>query len=256
MNYPTYIQYTDFKPGLLQFSVGSDRTGKPTILLHYATAELAMLTPAAVTNWPRVNGDGNFGTMWGPSEKEKAKFTLDITDAPINDAENTGFVGYSAVLEQIDDALLDFVHANQTKLLGRKSLSKEELKMLQIRSVRAKVDKNSGATTGYAVQMSTPKYVWDGFTGRVPRDIDICDKDGNCVPNGQVSAGDVVSATSHVSQCYIIGDKFGVHWSFGAVQVICQRTHLAPKTSVPCFATVQYEFAQPYNVVDEAQFVA
>ena len=74
----------------INFALGTDRHGKPTIQMYCGpeASEVALVSPACVTNWPRVTGDGNFGTMWGPTDIQKAKFTLDLTDAVINDAAN------------------------------------------------------------------------------------------------------------------------------------------------------------------------
>jgi hypothetical protein len=187
--------------------------------------------------------------MWGPTDPQKAKFTLDLTDAPLNgNPGTTDFQAFALVLEQIDDRLLDFVQGNQLKILGRKNLSREEVKMLQIRSVRPKYDKMSGGLTGHSLQLSAAKYAWDGMGGKFARNIAICDKDGTVVPNGTVQPGDVVAATVYANQIYtgVGGDKFGIHWSFEDVQVICQRTQMAQKTLVPSF-TDSYDFAMPYT---------
>eukprot|EP00961_Rhodomonas_salina_P085362 1146446-Rhodomonas_salina.1 len=68
-------------------------------------------------------------------------------------------------MSAIDDKLLDFVFQNQLKVLGRKNLSKEEVKMLQIRSVRPKYDKMTGTLNGHTINLTTSKYAWDGMGG-------------------------------------------------------------------------------------------
>ena len=153
------------------------------------------------------------------------------------------------MLMQVDDKLLDFVHSNQLKVLGRKNLAREEVKMLQIRTVRPKYDKSSGVLIGHSVQMSTSKYAWDGMGGKFARTINVCDHEGTVVPNGNVAPGDVVAATSYANQVYtgVGGDKFGIHWSFEDVSVVCQRSKLEVRTSVPVFATAKYEFASTYD---------
>ena len=121
--------------------------------------------------------------------------------------------------------------------------------MLQIRTVRPKYDKATGALSGNTVQLSAPKYAWDGCGGRYPRAINVCDHLGAVLPNGTVQPGDVVAATMFANQVYtgVGGDKFGIHWSFEDVQVVCQRSRLAQKTSVPCFNSNYYDFAMPYT---------
>ena len=46
-----------------------------------------MVSAAAVTMWQRVNEDGNYGTMWGPTDPSKAS-SLDLTDAQVNGKAN------------------------------------------------------------------------------------------------------------------------------------------------------------------------
>lgn len=244
----SFAPIEELKPEEIRFATGTDRQNRTTIQMMYGPScvDVAFLTPAAVTNWPRVTGDGNFGTMWGPEDIKKAKFSLDLTDTPINGVENESFAMLKTKLEAIDDKLLDFVHQNQLSILGRKNLSREELRVLQIKSVRPKYDKNSGALVGYSMQMSTPKFVFDGMGGKTPRAINICDKDGVVIQNGDVLPGDVVAVTAFANQVYVIGDKFGIHWSFEEIAVVCQRVHLEVKTEVPVFATMRYDFAREY----------
>jgi hypothetical protein len=245
-----YVNYGELKADEISFVLGTDRHGKPSIQMHAGpnAADVALVSPACVTNWPRVTGDGNFGTMWGPTDIAKAKFTLDLCDTQINESPNEGFAAFSALMEAVDNRLLDFVQTNQLKILGRKNLSREETKMLQIRSVRPKYDKLSGSLAGHSVQMSAGKFAWDGCGGRYPRTINVCDHTGAVVQNGTVQAGDVVAVTMFANQVYtgVGGDKFGIHWSFEDVQIVCQRARLAQKTSVPCFQSSNYTFAMPY----------
>jgi hypothetical protein len=246
-----YVNYQELQPTEISFAIGTDRLGKPSIQMCVGAqaAEVALVSPACITNWPRVTGDGNFGTMWGPVDVAKAKFTCDLTDTPINDATNDGFTAFGLLMDEIDNRLLDFVQANQLKILGRKNLSREEAKMLQIRSVRPKYDKVSGALSGNSVQMSATKFAWDGCGGKYPRTINVCDHTGAVIPNGTVQPGDVVAVTMFANQVYtgVGGDKFGIHWSFEDVQVVCQRSRLSQKTSVGSFNANSYEFAMPYT---------
>jgi hypothetical protein len=246
-----FVNYQELSAANISFVLGADRHGKPQIQMYMGAeaGEVAVVSPACVTNWPRVTGDGNFGTMWGPAEITKAKFTLDLTDGPINEGPNEGYNAFSELMNAIDDRMLDFVQANQLKILGRKNLSRDECKMLQIRSVRPKYDKATGALAGHSVQLSTSKFAWDGCGGRFARSINVCDHQGAVVPNGSVQPGDVVAVTMFANQVYtgVGGDKFGIHWSFEDVQVVCQRSRLAQKTSVPSFQANVYDFAMPYT---------
>jgi len=251
----TYLSLSTIDPENVRFALGSDSKGKTTISLSYGPSmtDLAFVTPAAVTLWPRVTGDGNFGTMCGPSDVTKAKFTLDISDIPINDKANDDFANFRNTMDVVDDKLLEFIHQNQLRVLARKNLGKDEIRMLQIRSVRPKYDKNTGNMNGNSLNMSTTKYAWDGMGGKFERHINVCDLNGKVIKNGVVGPGDVVCATMYVNQIYtgVGGDKFGIHWSFEDVQVVCQRSMLDQKTEVMAFGKSGHPAAQEYTDYSE-----
>lgn len=246
-----YTHFKTFEAAEVNFSLGVDRANKPLVSIMHGPSclEVAIVTPACVTNWPRVTGDGNFGTMWGPQDIQKTKFSLDLTDGAINGIANPNFEQFTSIMERVDDKLLDFVHVNQLKILGRKNLSRDEVKMLQIRTVRPKYDKMSGQLIGHSLQMTTAKFAWDGMGGKYARKVNICDLNGDVVQNGTVSPGDVVAATAFANMVYtgVGGDKFGIHWSFEDVSVVCQRAKLEHKTKVPVFASASYDFGQAYE---------
>jgi hypothetical protein len=254
-----FQSWLELDPDEMRFALGIDRQNKTTVSLACGPqcADVALITPPAVTLWPRVTGDGNYGTMWGPADITKAKFNLDLTDHDINDQSNADFSTFMEKMNAIDDKLLDFVFQNQLKVLGRKNLSKEEVKMLQIRTVRPKYDKISGNLTGHTINLTTSKYAWDGMGGKYARKINVCDHQGAVVPNGVVCPGDVVAATVFANQVYtgVGGDKFGIHWSFEDVSVVCQRAKLDHKTSVSAFGAQSFSFAAPYTDFSEPQLV-
>jgi hypothetical protein len=194
-----YTPFTEMNASNIVFALAPERQGKPMIVMVYSdtAAEVALVTPACITNWLRCTGDGNFGTMWGPTDIMKTKFTLDLNDTPINGEENTLFAKFAKFVTAIDDKLLDFVFGNQLKILGRKNLSREEVKMLQIRSLRKKVDKMTGADNGDHIQLTAAKYVWDGMGGKMAKPINVCDRAGSVIAEGVVAPGDVVAATIH-----------------------------------------------------------
>ena len=253
-----FIKFRDLDVKQIAFTLGTDRSGKVTVNMTYQPAggDVAMVTAPAITMWPRCSGDGNFGTMWGPTDVTKAKFTLDLGDTPINEQPNTDFEEFKAKMETIDERLLDFVTENQLKILGRKNLSKDEVKMLQIRSVRPKYDKHTGQLNGHNINLSTPKFAWDGMGGKYARAITVCDHKGITVPMGQVTPGDVVAATIYANQVYtgVGGDKFGIHWSFQDVSVVCQRANLEQKKEVTAFMETDWAFSKPY--VDQVSEVS
>lgn len=255
---PSFITSSTFDPDAITLSFGADRGGKPQICMLYGTSytQLGLLSPACVTNWPRVTGDGNFGTMWGPTDVQKAKFTLDLTDTVIDEQCSAEMACFIANIEAIDDKLLDFVYNNQLRVLGRKNLSRDEVKMLQIRQVRPKYDRNSSQLLGHTVQASTAKYGWDGMGGKVAKSINICDKTGRVIADANVCPGDVVAATMYVNQVYtgVGGDKFGVHWGFQDISIICQRSKLESKTHVSDFNSLAYTIGQEYTAPETSTF--
>ena len=245
-----FMRYDTIDPEQVQFNLGSDKQGKVQVHVNYGETQqdLAMVTCAAVTFWPRVNGDGNFGTMFGPSDASKAKYTLDLNDAQIREKPNTDFCAFHHILDEIDNKLLDFVHENQVRILGRKNLTKPELSMLQIRSVKPRYDKMSGALNGHSINLSIQKFAWDGCGGKYARKITVCDHEGQTITNGMVAPGDVVAATVYANQVYtgVGGDKFGIHWAFQDVSVVCQRSNIEAPAQVNAFAGNEYTFSKPY----------
>jgi hypothetical protein len=230
-----YVREIDFDA--VNLSLHTDKMGKPVILMAYGpTANaLGLVTPSGITQWPRCSGEGNFGTMWGPTEETKSKYTLDVTDAAFNDAPNVAMEAYMAMIEKLDDKVLAFVHKHQERILNRKNLKVDEVKMLQIRSVRPKVDKLTGAQTGRALNLTTQCYQWEGG-GRKKVSVPVCDHTG-MMTEADVVSGDLVAATMRVSTvyCQVGGDKFGISWAFDSVQVICQRMAMAQEPSFGAF---------------------
>ena len=245
-----YMQLGDMLLDQIDTAITGERNNKPVISMVYGRngKDLAFVTPVCTTFWPRCTGDGNMGTTWGPTDPLKAKFTLDLTDCHSNEEVIKGFHRLKATLDFLDNNLLELVYNNQHKCLNRRNLTKDECKMLQNPCVRPKYDKVTGALTGFAVQLSAPKYVSDGQGGYRERKINICDYAGNVIPNGKVCPGDIVRATLYISNIYTgIGDKFGISLGFEDVSIVCQNTVIEQqKTHVPEFEGSSYECARPY----------
>lgn len=252
-----FLTLSNFDVNEVRTNLGVDRKGSPMINMGYGQelGTVAVVTPAAMTHWPRVSGEGNFGTMWGPTDPTKAKFSIDLSDTSFTSPEgaNPHFEGLAAVLTAIDDKVLSFVHANQLKILGRKQLSIDEVKMLQIRTVRPRYNKDSGSLIGNTINLSSPCYAWDGMGGKYKAHINVSNFKGDTIPKGVVAPGDVVAVTMFAKQVYtgVGGDKFGIHWAFEDVSVICQRSKLAGPTLQSAFASQTYDFAQEYEVPED-----
>lgn len=243
----TFVNWNNFDANHLQFSIGNQQqNGKHHVNMFLGpnASEVALVTPACVTMWPRVTGDGNFGTMWGPADVKQAKYTIDLTSAPITSA-NTNFEGFQKVMEAIDDRLLSFVHDNQWKVLKRNNLSRDEVRVLQIRSVKERTDKCTGRVLYKNLMLSVSK-----FAKNFERKINVCDHTGRVLPDGVVAPGDVVAVTMYANQVYtgVGGDKFGIQWGLQDVQVVCQRACLPQAQDVAIFGQAQYDFAHPYVV--------
>ena len=245
INGKTFVNWNDFDANHLQFSIGNQQqNGKHHVNMFLGpnSSEVALVTPACVTMWPRVTGDGNFGTMWGPADVKQSKYTIDLTSAPITGA-NTNFESFEKVMEAIDDRLLSFVHDNQWKVLKRNNLSRDEVRVLQIRSVKERTDKCTGRVLYKNLMLSVSK-----FAKNFERKINVCDHTGKVLPDGVVAPGDVVAVTMYANQVYtgVGGDKFGIQWGLQDVQVVCQRACLPQAQDVAIFGQAQYDFAHPY----------
>ena len=248
----TFQNWRDLKAENIHFSV-VERYGKTQIAVTLTGGvgkEVAIMTPACITHWPRVTGDGNFGTMWGPEDITKAKFQLDLTDAWINQKANPDWETFATLLSAIDGKLLDFISNpdNQCRLLGRRNLSREEVRMLQIPSVKAKYDKMSGNLIGHSVQLNAPKFIFDGMGGKMARDINVVDFAGKAIEKPTVAPGDCVAATAHIGQVYtgVGGDKFGISWTLDDVSIVAQRSQLTQAKNLDCFNQASYSFAMEY----------
>ena len=258
----TFLTVEQFDVNEVRTDLTTDRKGSPAIAISYGPEkqQVALVTPPCQTHWPRCNGEGNFGTTWGPSDPLKAKFSLDLSDSPFEEGKVTNpyFEQLSAILEKIDDKLLAFVHANQLKLLGRKGLSIDEVKMLQIRSVRKRYNKDTGALVGHSVTLTAPCYGYDGMGGRYKTAVNVYDYKGTAIPDGLVCPGDVCASTMYLKCAYtgVGGDKFGISYNFEGVSVVCQRAKLVQPSMQSCFSTQEYDFAMPYEASNETTFVS
>ena len=227
---------------------------KEKIVVTYSEAmrSLAFVTPPATTFYPRLDGDGDFreGSQYGPQSKDKARFTIDL-NVPLDgdDASVQNF--FDNVITAVDDAVLDFMYHNQMKFLGRKNLTKEEVKMLQIRSVKQNLDKDTGDLGAPFINLTCRKFYYDQVGNLRERTVTICDYNGDVVDNGVVKPEDVVSCTMHLANVYtgVGGDKFGCHWQLEEVAIICQAHNKRQRTKVPAFQTTEFEYAvvAPYE---------
>ena len=110
---------------------------------------LRCITPAMRTNWPKLGKDADIGTNYGPppEERHKAKYQVDLTDIPAFDGNNTfEFEAFANEVTKADDALLDFMCQNQARYLKRTGLGRDNVMMLQNRSIKTKYDEDNQPT--------------------------------------------------------------------------------------------------------------
>jgi hypothetical protein len=221
---------------------------------------LAFVTPVAITNYPRLTGDGDYkpGSQYGPQDPKKARFGLDLNQWEEGTAPHEGAFEavdkYMRVIEAVDSALLDFMFGNQLKWLGRKNLSKEEVRMLQIPSIKSPIDKDSGAEKPHAVKLQSNKFYFDQVGNERERKINVCDHSGKIVPDGTAMPGDAVCCTSHLGSVYngVGGDKFGISWQLEDVQIVCQAEHLKPRQYLPIFQSNDITGFETHDYTDVA----
>ena len=207
---------------------------------------LRFITPAMRTNWPKLGKDADIGTHFGPppEERHKAKFQVDLTDLAIFDGSNTHeFKAFEEKLQQADDALLDFMHTRQGVLLQRTGLSKENLAMLQNRSVKPKFDEEGNPThRSFVLRTNLMQYNSAGALAETP--MPICDSHGQVI-NAEVHPGDAVSVLAYLRGVYVQAGKFGLQWSFEAVSIIAKAPAPPPAKEFLAFQQMPaYPFAQ------------
>ena len=236
----SYLNLTDFDSDLINVTTIHGRNGKENLYLSYGPnhKQISFITPVCETRYPRVNGDGNLNTAYGPTDPKKINFTLDLHEAD----DTSSYQRFMEVLDMIDDCLLKYVFKNQAKILGRRNLSLDEIKMLQIRSAKTKIDKWNGEAMSPAVHLTTKKFYRDQCWNERERTITLWDAKGNKLDSGNVLPGDLVSASIQADNVYsgVGGDKFGVHWTFNDVCIVCQSMNRNNSVAGEAFAS-QFE---------------
>jgi len=208
--------------------------------------QLRFISPAARTNWPKLGKDADIGTNYGPppEERHKAKFQVDLTDIAAFDGENTvEFEAFAKQLDMVDDALLNFMCQNQQRFLKRTGLSKDNLAMLQNRSIKTKLDED-GQPTHRSFVLRTNLMQFNPAGALVETPMSICNSRGQVV-NTEVHPGDIVAVLAYLRGVYVLGDKFGLQWAFEAVSLIARAPPPPPATEFKAFeAQPAYPYAQ------------
>ena len=175
----SYLNIEEFKPDDVHVYVKSNGT-RDRIMVTYGPAlrSLAFVTPPSKTNYPRVTGDGDYreGSQHGPQTPDKASFVVDINGSCEEDEAIDKF--FNNVIKPIDQKVLDFFFTNQLRFLGRKNLSKEELGMLHIKSVKHNFNKDSGTPLPPRMDLKCKKFYLDQVGGKREREVPTVDSPG------------------------------------------------------------------------------
>jgi hypothetical protein len=151
----SYIDIHQFDPAQVKcelVTTGPRNAGdkpKTQVKMSYGPNRRAIgfLTPPCVLDWPRLTGDGNLNTKYGPTEPDKAAYTCGLTDRPVPEIDAVGDPGgamkrFFNVIREIDNALIAFVHANQRELLGVRDLTLDNIRGKANQTVKPKYDES------------------------------------------------------------------------------------------------------------------
>jgi hypothetical protein len=127
------IELASFDIALVNFELVQSRASKTKTATIRATygpdlRPLSFVTPACVVHWPKLHGDGDYGTRFGPSELTKAKYSACATDEDLPSGPNGPMRLWFAAVKAIDSKLAQFAHAQQTALFKQRSLSLEAVR--------------------------------------------------------------------------------------------------------------------------------
>jgi hypothetical protein len=224
----------------VKFAKGYGTNNKPKITL---TSGLSFLTPALRTNWPFLGGDGNYGTKFGSDEQKDAKYVCDLTSMPISDQAENHFDRFAEKLAQADDALLQFMYENQ-ELIGRQNLSKENVEVLQNKSVKTKRDEG-GNPLYRSFYVGAKLYQYNASGSKARFHLPICDGTGTVMSELEVTPGDIISVCAHAKSAYLMAGKFGIQWCLEAVSVLAKGDTLPAPKHIAAFAAQAYPFQTP-----------
>jgi hypothetical protein len=138
---------------------------------------------------------------------------------------------------------------NQSRFLKRTGLNKENVAMLQNRSIKTKMDED-GQPTHRSYVLRTPLMQFNPAGALVETPMSICNSRGQVI-NTEVHPGDIVAVLAYLRGVYVLGDKFGLQWAFEAVSLIARAPPPPPATEFKAFeAQPAYSYAQ--EIISEA----
>lgn len=232
-----YPEWSTVDFASIRFAKGYGTNNKPKITI---TSGLSFLSPALRTNWPCLGGDGNFGTKFGAEEQKDAKYVCDLTSMQISDRIENNFEQFAERLSQADEALLQFVYENQD-LIGRQNLSKENVEVLQNKSIKTKRDEG-GNSLYRSFYVGAKLYQYNAAGSKVRFHLPICDCTGTVMSELEVTPGDIISVCAYAKSAYLMAGKFGIQWCLEAVSVLAKGDTLPAPTHIVAFAKQAYPF--------------
>lgn len=237
------ITLASFDPELVNCDMVTTKVTKPgdkartMVKLTYGPSRraLAFVTPPCVVDWPKLSGDGNFGSTYGPADVDKAQYTVGLTDKALPDGAHMMQLYFSA-LQAIDEILVTFVHAHQKDLLNSRGLSREEVKGKLSPTVKPKYD---GDVLAYSRHnLSTRKFTWSGDerkiqivdTRRQPLDLEA----------GPIAHEDICAVATQLDCVYtgLMGSMYGTKWNVCEVMLLKRAEH-KPQPGTDAFANYQ-----------------
>ena len=234
------IDLRAFDAALVNCEIVSTRPVKPSEQartvdkLSYGPSRraLAFVSPPCVVDWPELTGDGNFGTMYGPTDVDKAAYTAGVTDKelPIEGAPLAQMDAYFGALRAIDDQRVETVHARQKELLNTRGLSKEEVRGKLSPAVKPKYEDDTLAHT--RLNMSTRTFTWAGSERVVPL------VDARREPVDEIRHEDVCAIATQLDRVYtgLTGSMFGTKWNVCGVMLL-KRAEQRPQPGSDAFAS-------------------
>ena len=208
----SFIELSAFDSDLVNCEIV--RSAKPNdkakVKLSYGPAKraIAFITPPFVCDWPQLSGYGNYGSKFGPTELDKAQYTVGVTNRPLDPETNKQLDMYFNALRSIDAALTDFVHANQKELLHTRDLSRDEVKGKLSATVKPKYEED--LLVYHRQQLSARKFDFHGQE----RHLKIVDAQRREYV-GEVHHEDVLMAAVQLDCVYtgLAGGLYGCKWT-------------------------------------------
>ena len=217
----SYIDLDAFDPSQIRCEIVHSKNAKPgekpklNVRLSYGPARrsIAFVSPPCVVDWPKLDGDGNFGSKFGPDALDKASYTVGLSDKPVDGVPT--MAKYFDALRAIDSVLVEFVYYNQKELLGARDMSRDEVRGKLNPSVKAKYEDD--LLVYHKQNLGTRKFAWSG-EARELRIVD-CERRPLTAP---VRHEDVCLVAVQLETVYtgMMGSMYGAKWQINECMLL------------------------------------